>query len=366
MKKLTILHIATAHTWRGGEQQVAYLTVALREQGVGQFVLCSEGSEMEQFCKKENLSFFTSKKGGGFSPAWSKKITQICTAHKIDLIHTHDSHAHSFAIYAAVFFGNPTKIIVSRRVDFPVKGGYLSRFKYNHKSIARILCVSDTIRKITEPAIQDPDKLVTVYSGIDVSRFAGKTNTGILHQEFGIPASVKIIGNVAALAPHKDYFTFVDTVYVLVQQRRDCKFLIIGDGPEKDAIVNYIQDKKLNEHIILTGFRKAIPELLPELDVMLITSETEGLGTAILDAFACRVPVVATAAGGIPELVIHEKTGLLAPVKDPASLAIQVNRVLDDTGLRDTLVNAAWQHLRHFTRESTAEKTLAEYLKIIH
>ena len=76
----------------------------------------------------------------------------------------------------------------------------------------------------------------------------------------------------------------------------------------------------------MTGFRKDIPKILPELDIFLFSSKTEGLGTSLLDAFACQVPVVATNAGGVPELIIHEKTGLLSPTKDPQSLAKNVSQ----------------------------------------
>ena len=276
-------------------------------------------------------------------------------------MHTHDAHAHSFAVYAGMLFGNKSKIIVSRRVDFPVKRNFLSVFKYNYKNIARIICVSDKIKEITSPAVRDMHKLITIHSGIDTSRFTGKKNTGILHREFNLKPDLKLIGNVAALAPHKDYFTFVDTVSMMAAHRKDCMFFIIGEGDERSKIEHYISRKGLSESIILTGFRNDIPNILPELDVMLITSETEGLGTAILDAFACNVPVAATAAGGIPEIVIHEKTGLLAPVKNAEILADAVNRLLDDQTLRTKIIAGATQHLLSFTRQVTAAKTLCVY-----
>jgi glycosyltransferase involved in cell wall biosynthesis len=106
------------------------------------------------------------------------------------------------------------------------------------------------------------------------------------------------------------------------------------------------------------------PIFFPELDVMLITSETEGLGTAILDAFACKVPVVATAAGGIPEIVIHQQTGLLAAVADASGLADAVTNLLTDANLRNSLIAGATAHLQNFSREATAAKTLREYLAV--
>ena len=100
---------------------------------------------------------------------------------------------------------------------------------------------------------------------------------------------------------------------------------------------------------------------MADLDVFMISSKTEGLGTSILDAFACRVPVVATAAGGIPELVEHKKTGLLVAIKDAKALAESILLLNEDRVLRESLSRAAWDKVQTFSKEQTAIKTLKEY-----
>ena len=361
--EISVLHIATALSWRGGEQQVAYLVSELIGKHIRQLVLCSEGSAMESWCRDAEMPHYTAKKRSSVDISYAKKIKEICIEHSISLVHAHDSHAHTFAVIAAIS-GNAAKIIVSRRVDFAVSKGPFSRFKYNHSSVARILCVSEKIKSLTMPAVKDPLKLVTVHSGIDTSRFINKTSKNILHHEYNLPAGTKIIGNIAALAPHKDYNTFVNTVVLLKQKLPGTCFFIIGEGDERQKIEKQIRENGLEDVIIMTGFRNDIPEILPELDVMLITSETEGLGTSILDAFACMIPVVATAAGGIPEIVIHEKTGLLAAVGDTHGLAEQVLRIVHDRELASQLVKGASKHLENFSREATASKTLTEYVAV--
>lgn len=359
----SVLHVATALSWRGGEQQVAYLIEELNKHNVRQYVLCSTGSAMEEHCVKNSIPFFTSNKRSSFDLSYAKRIKELCVSNSIGLVHTHDSHAHTFAVVAALF-GNKAKIMVSRRVDFKVSSTPISKYKYNHPLIGKILCVSEKIKQITSESIEDPLKLVTVHSGIDISKFEGKTNTGKLHKEFKLSPDTKIIANVAALAPHKDYATFINTVELLKGRLLNVVYFIIGEGSEKEKIEKLIEEKSLQNDIILTGFRNDVPDLLPEIDLLLITSETEGLGTAILDAFACSVPVVATAAGGIPEIVIHNQTGLLAEVRDHAGLAENVLKMMHDKELRDKLVAGARLHLNEFTKETTAMKTLTEYLAV--
>jgi glycosyltransferase involved in cell wall biosynthesis len=159
-----------------------------------------------------------------------------------------------------------------------------------------------------------------------------------------------------------DYSTFISTAKLLIEEYRlDAHFVIIGDGPLRSDVEQWIEKSGISSYITMTGFRSDVPEILPELDVFLITSETEGLGTSILDAFACEVPVVATAAGGIPVIVHHKETGLLAPIKDYDSLAELVHQLAKDKSLQKHLVEGASQLLQRFTKESVAEQTKASY-----
>ncbi len=364
MTEPVVLHISTARSWRGGEQQLAYLVGELKKMNVKQYVLCVKDSAVETYCRHSHIPYFSTEKRSSVDIFFASRIASICRKNKIELIHTHDSHAHTFSILACDFFGCRSSIIVSRRVDFPVSKSAFSRYKYNHRKVKRILCVSDKIREITSGSLKDPSKILTVHSGIDYSRFAGKTNSGKLHTEYSLDSSMKLVGNVAALAPHKDYFTFVDAAAILCRKNDNICFFIIGDGPLQSEIKAYVKKSGFASRIIMTGFRTDIPEILPELDVFLITSETEGLGTTILDAFACRVPVVATAAGGIPEIVVHEHTGLLASVKDSVSLAKYVEIMLADLNFRDKIIENASEHLTLFTTSATAEKTLACYREV--
>ncbi len=242
-----------------------------------------------------------------------------------------------------------------------------SRWKYNFSKIEKIICVSDKIKQVLTPFIKEKNKIEVAHSGIDIKRFENKTNTGILHKEYNLDSDVKIVANISALADHKDYFTYIDTVAEFKKTTdQKVKFFIIGEGELRKKIENYIAEKSLNEDIILTGFRNDISDILPELDVFLMTSKEEGLGTTVLDAFANNIPVVATAGGGIPEMVIHEKTGLLYPIKDAKGLAEGLQRVLSNNHLKKDLTSGAYKRLLgNFTKEQTAKKTYEVYQQVL-
>ena len=363
-KPPNVLHISTPKSWRGGEQQLAYLYEELNLRGVKQYLLCPKNSEIAKKGNSLGWNIIESTKKMAIDPFFARKVSLVCKQKKIDIVHAHDSHAHSFAVISASFFGNKTPIVVSRRVDFPISKSSIR--KYNHKNIKRIICVSDAVKSLIAPDIRNKTILKTIHSGIDLNRFSQiRKKDKKLHREFNIPFNIPLIGNVSAIAPHKDYFTFINTAENLIKRNYNVKFLIIGTGPLEEEIKNYCKQKKLNEHIIFTGFRKDIQEILPELDIFLITSKTEGLGTSILDAFACKVPVVATRAGGIPEIVQHEKSGLLANIKDANQLSKQVERILKGSISKDKIISGQQEILKNFTKSATAEKTLMEYLTLI-
>jgi len=361
---MNILHFSSAKTWRGGEQQIAYLIEELAQLGIQQWVFCRKNSALADYCLLNNITHLTYRRGFSVNPAIAIQFKKICSQLKIEVAHLHDAHSHTFA-YMSALVGNPTPYILSRRVDFPVQNSALSVKKYNHPSIKKILSVSQKVQDILAPTIRDTTKLQVVHSGIDLAKFSS-VDKGILRKEFQLPKDTQLIANIAAIAPHKDYFTFVDTAAILLQEQNNLKFIIIGaDGGEAEKIKQYIQQKQLAQHFIFTGFRKDIPAILPEIAVFLFTSKEEGLGTSLLDTLACGVPVVATNAGGIPEIIQHQKNGLLASVGDAAQLAKYVQTILTQPTLAATLVKKGKETVQLFSKKQTAKKTLAVYKKVI-
>jgi L-malate glycosyltransferase len=366
MIPITIIHVSGATSWRGGEQQALYLAGELERAGIPQELACPEGSPLAtRFALLTGRSPVTFRGRSSMNLFAAAKLARLARRTPGAILHVHDAHAHTTAFLSSTLFGNKAPVIVSRKVDFPVRPGFLSTAKYNHPSIARIICVSEKIREIISPRIKDPLRLTVIRDGIDLDRFAPRGHQRSLHAEFSLPGDSILVGNVAAIAPHKDYFTFVDTVALLAPADPRLRFFIIGDGPLRREISAYVQEKNLGKVIIMTGFREDIPEILAELDVFLITSKTEGLGSTILDAYACRVPVVATAAGGIPEIVTDEVTGLLAPVGDSRKLADQVLRLVNDNSLSQHLVESASARVLGYTKQEMARKTMAVYREVL-
>jgi glycosyltransferase involved in cell wall biosynthesis len=360
-----VVHVSTPRTWRGGEQQVLYLVSELARRGIPQLLVCTRGSEMERVARLRGLPHAAFPRLGTFDPCFARALARACRRSGANLVHAHDGDAHTAAVLARALFRVPASLVVHRRVDFPLRRSRFTRWKWNHPAVRRIVCVSQAIAGVLRPDLAAPERLRVVHSGVDPARFPPGPPEGLLRREFAVPEVARIVGNVAALAGHKDYPTFVETAARVLARGVEARFFAIGEGEERSAIEAHVRRLGLEGKVLLAGFRPDVARILPELEVLLFPSSTEGLGTTVLDAFVCRVPVVATRAGGIPEMVRDGESGLLAEVGDAEGLAERVVRVLSDPALRARLVEGGLRRAGELGIARMAERILDVYREVL-
>ncbi|MFI0491318.1 glycosyltransferase family 4 protein [Flavobacterium sp.] len=343
---MKILNITSITELRGGDMQMYTVFKLLKDKSdLNQYILCPENSILAGICKKDNVPFFTYKKNTLKLINLVVAIIKICRKESITVVHIHDSTALNAGLIAMKFLEKSTSLILSRKRNNKIKNKFLNRYKYSHPSIKKIVCVSKAVEAIFENILPNKSNLLTIYDAIDVAKFANKQNRNLLHQEFNFTPETSIIGNIVGLTNQKDIFTFIDTAKKIKEKNNTnhpIKFVIIGDGSLKEELITYTEINKLEKDIYFTGFRNNVADLLPEFNVFLITSITEGLPLTVYEAFACKVPVVATKAGGIPEVILNGKTGFLAELKDSEILSDSVLELLTNSVLEKNIKNNAF------------------------
>ena len=357
---INILHLSTAEGWRGGERQIANLLLESRKRYPNHKmqVYCVAGKPFERFCQKHEIPVHSYTKRSSLSISSAKHLQQICKQEQIDFVHTHDSHGHSQAVASRLLFGNEAKIIVHRRVDFPNKG-LLAGYKYNHPQIVAYIPISKEIQRILNQTVnpKNQDKVHLIYSSVNEEAIQ-KVERVNIRQRLQLPDNNILVGNTSALADHKDYPTFLQTAKLLLEHNSAYQFIIVGGGELEQELQQLTHDLGIAEHVHFVGFQANAVGFVKDFDVFLMTSKLEGLGTAVLEAFACEVPVVATQAGGIKESVLHNKTGLSAPVGHAEELAQHVNEIITNATLRESVKQGATAHLhQHFTLAEMTKKT---------
>lgn len=358
-----ILHISTNTSWRGGERQVYFLLKARQhEPGEEHVLLAPPSSYLAKKIRDENINVKIIS--GPEKMRWysAPVLASIVKKNQIDIVHTHDSHGHSTALFSAIFFGMKKPVIVHRRVDFPITDNFFSRYKYNHSSVKAIISVSHAIQEIIAPDIRRKEILHTVHSGTDLTQ--KKVRKADLRHELNLPAGARFIGNIAALADHKDYPTFLRTAERVTAQDRKAYFIIAGEGGMEEEIKSKIKEMNLQDRILMLGFRSDIQSVLADLDIFFMPSKTEGLGTAILDAQAAGIPVVSTMTGGIPEMIQPEKNGFLAPPGDDKAMADFILQLLKKSSLAHKIGKEGQKTVQRFSYEKMADEIAEIYTAV--
>ena len=358
------LHIDSERTWRGGEQQVLYLTTGLARRGHGATVACQPGSPLAERAREAGLRVAEVRMRGEADFVAVLALRKLIRRGGFDIVHMHTSHAHSLGCAAAAL-ARRGRSIVSRRVDFGVARNVLSMLKYHH-GVDRFIAISEAIRQVLIAGGVDGERIAVVHSGIDLGRFEGVEPEG-LREELGLAADAPVIGNVAAMADHKGQRYLVAAMPRVLEAEPQARLFIVGDGELRGPLESQVRELGLRDAVTFTGFRTDVPQWLAFFDVFVMSSHLEGLCTSVLDALALRRPVVASAAGGLPEIIIHERTGLLVPPKEPAPLADAIVRVLRDRELGRRLAEAGRRRVEeHFSAESMVEGTIAVYDGVMH
>lgn len=371
---MKVLHVNTERTWRGGEQQVLYLARGLAARGVEQELLCQQGSVLAARAREAGLPVWERRLRGEVDLPAARAIAARLRAGRFDLIHMHTSHAHTLGVLGARLAGRRRRgdrpvTVVSRRVDFSIhKRRFLdfARLKYTW-NLDRILCVSGTIREVLLRDGLPPELPRVVHSGIDPARLAGAPDRrDDYRREFRVPPGGALVGNVGHCADHKGQRWLVAAAPAVLERHPGTRIVIVGEGELLEDLRAQARGLGVADRVLFPGFRPDVPSLLRAFDLFAFPSHLEGLGTSVLDALAVGLPVVATTAGGIPEMIDDGVHGLLVPPKDAAALARALVALLDDPARARRLGDAGRARvLAEFTVERTVEKTLAEYGELL-
>lgn len=365
---MRLLQFTASPVWRGHEQKIIYLYEAYRDQQTfeDQYILCAKNTPIYEIAKEKDMQVIGFDFKSEYDLKFAKQLAKIVKEKKIDIVMMHNSKAHTLAVLSHLFFKLDAPLVLCRTLIRRVDTNFFRKWKYNYNGIKKIICVSQAVVDVLKFAVNDHSKLSIVGSVTDIDKFKKQNPDHMLHNEFNIPKEYKLIGNIAAFTGFKDHYTWVNTVEELVKRNKiKAKYILIGKGKLEEEIKKYVDDKDLTNHIIFAGFRKNIPELLPEFDLFLFTSNNEPTGGVLLESYACKVPIVAANAGGIPEVIIDKETGLLAEVGNPMDFADKVELLINNEELQKELTENGFQHLKNNFSKEVISKKFYEELKTV-
>ena len=356
MERAKVLHIIT-HLGVGGELDNTLLTVkglsrdhfevhlAAGEVEMGERY--SDWTERSEEYSDVLFNFPDLRRPVNFRRDLSvlRQLTKFIKSQNYEIVHTHYAKAGLLGRIAAKRAGVPIIIHTYHTFSWKVAHTFhlsawknfvsliIERFYVILERYAASLCnalitVSELNKKeVITQKIAPSEKIITIYSGIDLNHFqVPSIDKTKLCQKFGLNPRFPIVGNVGRLSIQKSPTDFVQAAKIVLQHHPNTQFLLVGDGPLEVLTKRSIGSEST---IRMIGFQDNIPEILALLDIFALSSLWEGLGRALTEAMIMRLPVTATSVGGVPEIIIHQETGLLSAPGNPTKLADNIIWLLD-------------------------------------
>jgi glycosyltransferase involved in cell wall biosynthesis len=347
-----LLHVDSARGWRGGQNQVLLTLLGMRERGHQAFLACQRNGALEARARGADLQVEPLRFSGDLSPWAVLGLRRAMRRIRPDVVQLHDPHAVTAGVLAA---GGLSPLVATRRVDFPLRSG-LSRMKYAR--CRRVIAVSRAIAGVLEKDGLPSMRLRLVHEGVPDRQPLPGGRAAL--RDLGIPESALVVGTVAALTDHKDYPTLIEAAARVTARVPEAHFVALGEGSMRADLERLVAARGLGRAWTFAGFRDDVDRLLPVFTVFCLSSHMEGLGTSVLDAMAFSRPIVATAAGGIPDAVEDGSSGLLVPPRDVPGLAASIETLLTNPDRRARLGEAARaRFLERFTADRMVERTLS-------
>lgn len=284
------------------------------------------------------------------------ELTRILCREQPDILHTHNTTAFVDGLIAAKLARVPIVVHTDHCKNYPIELRWTIAEHVASRFVDRVVAVShhtrsDLIRHEWIPV----RKLTVIHNGID-PRLTRNTPVEALRRELAIPSDHLVIGTVGRLETQKGLDLFLSAIHLLGRDHPNVTFLIVGGGSQEADLKDLARRLGVAERVIFTGWRSDAVDLLQLLDCFVSTSNFEGLPMVLLEAMAFAKPIVATAVGGVPELVEPEFNGLTVGERNPRLVAEALSRLIRDEAFRRRLgENSRVRYKERFTARAMAD-----------
>lgn len=344
---MRILQLNFERGWRGGERQVLLSLREFRHAGHEACLLARREGELARRARAEGFAVYESGHVAGLC------ATLLRHGRGFDILHAQTANTLNWLAVLKGWLRRP--IVFTRRTAFE-KSGRARKTAWKWRK-------ADSLVAISQAAAAQPRRLglaVTVIPSAVAAAPADMAHCREFAQRLGLQGR-RVLATAAALTREKDPCTLIRAVHELRKTHADFVFVHLGaPGDAAAQARQLVQELGLAEHYVFAGFEPAVEDLYALMDVFVMSSREEALGTSVLDAFLRRVPVVATDAGGLRES-LSDGRGLCCAVGDHQALAAAMARLIDDTALRESVIEKAYAYVM---REHDPARMAARYLEV--
>ena len=324
-KPMNIMHVVLSLRCGGLEKLVVDLAAETVKHGHNVRICSLESAgDLSEYARKRGIQVSSMNKKNSLDLTIIWKLFRLIKSEKVDVLNTHNIGPLIYGSLAGKLVGVPA--IVSTRHG----SGDMRRLNRIFWALNdRIIPVSNDTKK-TLLANNDirGTNIRVIYNGVDVGNLSLKESKECFKKKLNIDQKFRIIGTVGRLAHVKDYKTLLEAFRLAINDKKDVKLVFVGDGEEKESLEGYSRTLGISDNTIFMGFRQDVADIVSSFDIFLLSSLTEGISVALLEAMSLSVPAIVTDVGGNPEVVVDSETGILVPPKDPQKMAEAIRRIL--------------------------------------
>ena len=361
-RPLAVVHTEASLGWGGQE-----IRILSESQG-----MIRRGHDVRLLCPAEARIYRE-------APAWGIPVTALpigrkrlagvralagwLGSHRCDVVNTHSSTDAWLAALALAMLRRPCPMVRTRHISAPIPRNLASRWLYE-RATAHIVTTGEALkRQLVEVNGFTAARIESVPTGVDAKRFCPGDRAGA-RRALGLPEKAFLVGIVATLRSWKGHRFLVDA---LAQLPEDVQMVIVGDGPQREALERQVDERGVRTRVRFAGNQADVVPWLQALDAFALPSyANEGVPQALVQAMPVGLPCITTTAGSISELAEHEATALVVPAQDAHALASALRRLYDDAGLRARLGEAARRHCaERFSYERMLDRMEAVYRSVV-
>jgi glycosyltransferase involved in cell wall biosynthesis len=362
VNQYAILHIDLGRTFRGGQRQTYNLIRFLKENGIDTGCVVVSESELGIRLSEIGVPIYPISYGGFDIVAESIRLRKVCSEMGYSMIHAHDSHGHNIAL--TLKFLNPAlRVIVTRRVLSGKSKALISRWKYTSRNTDLFIAVSSVVEdELLHWGVSD-GRVVHIPSGVDTKYFT-LVDADEFKKRNSIPDRKFYIGTACALDENKDVATLINMAGKLSYKHDDFILLVAGTGEGRDGLQRLARFIEAEDKIRLLGQVSEMPQFYSLLDVYVLSSRAEGLGTSLLEAGACGCAIVASDCGGPRDFIDDGRTGFLFPVEDDEKLFRIVNELIENNDRRESVAKSFEKTLDQYEIDQVCRQVVTQYNRL--
>ncbi len=361
----SLLHTEWSSGWGGQEIRILAESLAFKNRGISVKIAAQPNGQLIDRARNAGIEVFPvhMHKGLNISAIW--QLINIIKNEQINIVHTHSSVDHRLAGIAARISG--CSVVRSRHLSTPISRSPFSKALYM-KLADYVITSGESIRQamISNNGMSG-DQIVSIPAGIDTKQFSLNREMADIRSLYNISKDTFVVGIVGVLRSWKGHADLIDAVKRISDQIPKLKLIIVGEGPQRQAIENQIRALNLIEMVMLTGHQKDPAPFMKAMDVVVLTSyANEATSQVLPQAMAMRRPVISSNIGSLQEVVINEVTGLTFPPRDIHSLAKALLRFYTNKKLRYKLADSGYSHVQtNFTFDQMIKNTEKVYRKLL-